>query len=121
MQFQQSYVYMITNTYETTLYIGVTSDLVKRVYQHRQGTYQGFTSKYKLDKLIYYEIFDNIENAIKREKQLKAGSREKKEMLIEHFNPSRNDLYGSILPGWGWFAGDCRALLRKARNDELRG
>jgi len=80
-----------------TLYIGVTSDLIKRVYEHKQGVADGFTKKYSLKKLLYYESFDNIEDAIQREKQLKHWNRDWKLQLIKEKNPELNDLYGAIL------------------------
>ena len=77
------YVYIITNSHNTTLYIGVTSSLRKRVYEHREKYFpDSFSAKYNLVKLVYYEGFTSIEEAIAREKQLKAGSRKKKEELI---------------------------------------
>lgn len=75
----------------------VTSNLVKRVYQHKNHLADGFTSKYNIDKLVYYEIFEDIKEAIKREKQLKGGSRKKKIQLIESVNPNWEDLYGQLL------------------------
>ena len=84
---------MMTNEYNTVIYIGVTSDLYKRVTEHKNKTFKGsFTDKYQLDKLVYYEVFHRIEEAIGREKQIKAGSRMKKFQLIESFNPGWDDL-----------------------------
>ena len=83
----------MTNKYNTVIYTGVTSNLIKRIYEHRQGLVDGFTKKYNIKKLVYYEVFDNIENAIIREKQIKAGSRKKKTDLIESTNPDFKDLY----------------------------
>ena len=82
----------MTNKNNTVIYIGVTSDLLKRVYQHKTKTYKGFTAKYNCDKLIYFEEFDDINLAIAREKQLKSGNRERKERLINAENPEWNDL-----------------------------
>lgn len=79
------------------MYVGITSDLVKRIYEHKNHLVDGFTKKYSLKKLVYYEIFENIENAILREKQIKGGSREKKLQLVEKENPSFEDLYQTIL------------------------
>lgn len=76
-----------------TLYIGVTSDLHKRIYQHKQKLVKGFTARYKLHKLLYYEVFDNIEDAIKREKQLKNWKRQWKLDLIKSMNSEFVDLY----------------------------
>lgn len=80
-----------------TLYTGVTSNLVKRVWEHKQKIVEGFTQKYNIDKLGYYEIFDDILKAIEREKQIKSGSRTKKIKLIESINPNWQDLYNTIL------------------------
>ena len=79
------------------MYTGVTSNLVKRVYEHKQKLVDGFTKKYNVDKLGYFEIYESIEQAIEREKQIKAGSRKKKIDLIEKENPSWKDLYSSII------------------------
>ena len=84
---------MLTNTNNTVLYTGVTSNIVKRIYQHRNGTFKySFSGKYALNKLVYYEVFLNIEDAIAREKQIKGGSRAKKENLIISINPNWYDL-----------------------------
>ncbi len=87
------YVYILTNHSDKVLYTGVTSNLVKRVYEHKEKMVEGFTKKYNIDKLVYYEEFDDIESAIEREKQIKAGSRKKKIDLIESMNPAYQDLY----------------------------
>ena len=87
----------MTNYNKTTLYIGVTNNLVRRVYEHKHKLVDGFTKRYNMTILVYYEVFDNIENAIIREKQLKAGSRQKKIDLINSLNPSWQDLYNSII------------------------
>ena len=87
----------MTNKHDTVIYTGVTSDLVKRVYQHKEGLMPGFTKKYNVKKLVYYEIADNIEVAIEREKQIKAGSRKKKIDLIKSKNPTFEDLYPNII------------------------
>ncbi len=94
---KQSYIYIMTNYNKTTLYIGVTNNLVRRVYEHKHKLVDGFTKRYNLTILVYYEVFDNIENAIIREKQLKAGSRQRKIDLINALNPNWNDLYNSII------------------------
>jgi putative endonuclease len=83
----------MTNKRNTVLYTGVTSSLKKRIYEHKEKLTPGFTKKYNINKLIYYEIFDNIYNALSREKQIKAGSRKKKIILVNSFNPTWNDLY----------------------------
>jgi len=77
----------------TTLYVGVTNDLIRRVFEHKEKLANGFTKKYNIVKLVYYEIFENIENAILREKQIKAGSRQKKLQLINSMNREWHDLY----------------------------
>ena len=89
---KKGYVYFMTNKNNTVIYIGVTSDLSNRVYQHKNKVYKGFTAKYNCDKLIYLEEFTNIVSAIKREKQLKAGNRKKKELLVQSQNPTWDDL-----------------------------
>lgn len=75
---QKGYIYLMSNKANTVIYTGVTSDLIKRVYQHKTKTADSFTKKYNVEKLVYYEIFEDITEAIKREKQIKAGSRKKK-------------------------------------------
>ena len=91
------YVYILFNKRNGTLYTGVTSDLVKRAYEHKSKFVDGFTKKYGVDKLGYYEVFDDIEEAIKREKAIKGGSRAKKIKMIESVNPAWNDLYERII------------------------
>ncbi|MFP4332994.1 MAG: GIY-YIG nuclease family protein, partial [Campylobacterales bacterium] len=90
---KQPCVYILTNKTNRVLYIGVTSDLSKRVYEHKNHLVKGFTSKYNVEKLVHYELYDDIEDAIKREKTLKGWKREKKNRLIEGVNPSYSDLY----------------------------
>ena len=90
------YVYLMTNRTDTVIYAGVTSDLVKRVYEHKQKLVEGFTKRYQVNKLVYYEIFDDIENAILREKQIKGGPRIKKLGLIQSMNPEFKDLYEEL-------------------------
>lgn len=88
------YIYILTNKNNSVLYIGVTSNLEQRIWQHRKGVFKNaFTSRYNVTKLVYYEEFLSIEDAISREKQLKAGSRKKKIDLIEKRNPEWKDLY----------------------------
>ena len=87
----------MTNKRNGTLYVVVTSDLIKRVYQHKTQHIKCFTSKYKCTDLVYYELFSDMENAIKREKQIKAGSRKNKLKLIEGKNKNWDDLYSSII------------------------
>lgn len=91
------YTYILFNKRNGTLYIGVTSNLVKRVYEHKNKLVDGFTKKYNIDKLGYYEIFEDIEEAIIREKKLKGASRKKKLELIEMNNPEWLDLYDEII------------------------
>lgn len=86
------YVYILTNYSETTFYIGVTGNLQRRIYEHKNKLVTGFSSKYKLYKLIYYETFNSIENAILREKQLKRWHREWKINLVKNKNPKFVDL-----------------------------
>jgi len=83
---KHSYVYILTNKNNTVLYTGVTADLSKRVWQHKEKFVEGFTKRYNLDKLVYYEAFEDINSAIAREKQIKGGSRLKKMRLIEGMN-----------------------------------
>lgn len=91
------YTYILFNKRNGTLYIGVTSNLLKRVFEHKNKLADGFTKKYNIDKLGYYEIFDDIEEAIIREKKLKGASRKKKLELIEMNNPEWLDLYDEII------------------------
>ncbi len=93
---KQAYVYIMTNKRNTVLYTGVTSNLIKRVYEHKEKLVEGFTKKYNIEKLVYYEVFDDITNAIMREKQIKAGSRKKKIELIESMNKDWKDLYEEL-------------------------
>ena len=91
-------VYIMTNQTHSTLYTGVTSDLKKRVYEHKNNVFpESFTSKYKTYKLVYFEGFHRIEAAIAKEKQIKAGSRSRKIQLITSFNPNWIDLYDDVL------------------------
>lgn len=96
MRTQGGYVYLMTNKIDTVIYTGVTGDLRKRAYEHREGLAEGFTKKYNVKKSVYYEIADNIESAIVREKQIKAGSRKKKIALIKSMNPALKDLYPEL-------------------------
>jgi putative endonuclease len=93
---KQYWVYIITNKNNTVLYTGVTRDLKKRVYEHRNKLAEGFSKRYNLTKLVYYEALGDPENAISREKQIKAGSRDKKMKLIAGMNPGMMDLYEGI-------------------------
>lgn len=89
---KQYCVYIMTNKQNAVLYTGVTNDLARRAYQHRNGLSGGFTSKYRVTKLVYYEVGTDIRAAIEREKQIKAGSRQKKLDLINEMNPEWQDL-----------------------------
>ncbi|MDP3726797.1 MAG: GIY-YIG nuclease family protein [bacterium] len=97
MDSKQYFVYIATNKTNTVFYTGVTNNLIRRVYQHKNKMVSGFTSKYNVSKLVYYEIFNYIDEAIKREKQIKAGSRAKKLKLIQATNPDFKDLYKEII------------------------
>jgi putative endonuclease len=86
----------MTNKNNSVLYAGVTNDLKRRVYEHKEKIIEGFTKRYNVDKLIYYEVFDDPNNAIAREKQIKGGSRKKKIELINSFNKEWRDLYEDL-------------------------
>ena len=88
--------YIIRNIHNTVLYTGITNNLVARIYYHKNKLVSSFSSKYNLNKLVYYEIFEDINLAIKREKQIKAGNRKRKINLILKFNPHWEDLYSSL-------------------------
>jgi putative endonuclease len=90
---KEYYVYILTNKNNHVLYTGVTNNLQRRVYEHKNKLFKGFTKKYNVNKLVYYEVTDDISAAIDREKQIKAGSRKKKLDLINDFNPEWTDLY----------------------------
>ena len=90
------YVYIITNKTDKVLYIGVTNNLERRIYEHKNKTVPGFTQKYNINKLLYFEHFENINDAIHREKQLKKWNRKWKEELINKDNPKWNELYNEI-------------------------
>jgi putative endonuclease len=91
------YVYIMTNKFNGTLYIGVTNDLIRRAYEHRNSLIDGFTKKYNLKVLVYFEVFDRIEDAILREKRLKKWNRQWKFELIEKSNPNWKDLYEELV------------------------
>ena len=91
------FVYILTNYSNTVLYTGQTHDLLTRVYHHREGLTDGFTKKYKVTKLVYYEVADDLNGALYREKQIKAYSRLKKISLIENMNPTWQDLSGELV------------------------
>ena len=91
------YVYIATNKLNTVLYTGITNNLIRRTYQHKNKMVSGFTSRYNVNKLVYYEVFHRIEDAIVREKQIKSGSRKKKEALINSINPKWKDMYEELV------------------------
>lgn len=94
---KNGYVYILTNKNNSVLYVGVTSNLEQRIWQHRTGKFpDSFTSRYNVKKFVYYELFISVEDAIVREKQLKAGSRQKKIDLINMSNPKWTDLFDTI-------------------------
>ena len=90
-------VYIVSNRRHGTLYVGVTSNLIQRIWQHKNKVSGGFTARYNLDKLMWYEMHESMESAIAREKQLKAGSRARKIRLIEAENPQWEDLYEEVM------------------------
>ena len=94
---KQFYVYIMTNNNDTVLYIGVTNDIIRRIYEHKNPLNKSsFTARYNIIKLVYYEIFEDSYSAISREKQLKGGNRNKKNELISGFNQTWMDLYDGI-------------------------
>lgn len=98
MKFERNYfVYIVTNFENKVLYTGVTNNLARRIQEHKEGKIEGFTAKYKLNKLVYHELFNYINDAISREKQIKGGSRKKKEELIISINPKWNDLFADLV------------------------
>jgi putative endonuclease len=93
---KQYYVYIMTNENNTVLYTGVTNDLPRRVHEHKNKLAKGFSKRYNITKLIFYEACDDIESAILREKQIKGGSREKKVQLVNSMNKEWSDLYETL-------------------------
>ncbi|HOG18726.1 MAG: GIY-YIG nuclease superfamily protein [Syntrophaceae bacterium PtaU1.Bin231] len=93
---KQYYVYILASKRNGTLYVGITSDLVKRIYEHKEGLTDGFTKLYRVHTLVHYEAFDDVVEAIAREKQLKKWNRKWKLELIEEKNPGWKDLYTDI-------------------------
>jgi putative endonuclease len=89
-------IYIMANQYNTVLYTGVTNNLKRRAWEHKEGLGSIFTSRYKTTKLIYYEVYENINLAIAREKQIKSGSRQKKLDLVNSFNPNWHDIFYEI-------------------------
>ncbi len=96
MRTKQPAVYIMTNKRNGTLYTGVTSDLLKRVHEHKNGLSAGFSRRYGCTRLVYFELFEDMTTAIAREKQIKAGSRQKKLAMIEGANPQWNDLTAQL-------------------------
>jgi len=93
MKLHVYYTYILTNKYNNVIYVGMTNDLPRRVFEHKRKLFPGFTSKYNVDKLVYYELFDFVELAIAREKQIKKYSKAKKHALIVIKNPDFVELY----------------------------
>lgn len=89
---QNNFIYILTNKNNTVLYTGVSSNIKQRIYDHKTKKHPGFTKKYNVDKLVYYERYNRIEEAIKREKQVKGWIRKRKEELINSINPNWEDL-----------------------------
>ena len=96
-RYKYYYVYIATNKTNTVLYTGVTNNLVRRMFEHREKLVPGFTEKYSVNKLVWFESYEDISEAIKREKQIKGGSRKKKLDLIKLLNPEFEDLYKQIV------------------------
>jgi putative endonuclease len=94
---KQYYVYILASRKYGTLYVGMTSDLIKRIYEHRQNFVEGFTKKYNVHTLVYYEVHNNIQEALIREKQIKKWNRKWKIRLIEEMNSEWKDLYNDIV------------------------
>ena len=93
---RQYYIYIMTNKTNREIYTGVTNDLKRRVYEHKNKLCEGFTKKYNVGKLVYYELCEDIESAILREKQIKGGSRQKKIDLVNSMNKEWRDLYDEL-------------------------
>ncbi len=91
------FVYILTNRHHSALYVGVTNDLVRRVHEHRTKTASAFTTRYNIDQLVFFEETSDVQAAIAREKQIKAGSREKKIALVNAINPDWRDLFDGLL------------------------
>ena len=95
--FKQYFVYILTNKKNGTFYIGITNNLLRRVYEHKAGIIEGFSTKYHLNKLVYFEVYEDVKNAILREKKLKRWHRMWKIELIEKINPEWEDLYKQLI------------------------
>ncbi len=113
------FVYMTTNYAETVLYIGVTSDLVGRIWEHQHGKGSKFTRKYHADRLLFYEHFGDVHAAIVREKQLKGWTRAKKESLIRTMNPTREDITYQLDPNWRRAVEGPSTPLHSAQDDKV--
>ena len=96
MEEKQYYVYIMTNQWNTVLYTGVTNDLKRRVYEHKTKLVEGFTKRYHVEKLVFYDLSEDVASAILREKQIKGGSRSKKIALVNGVNPGWKDLYDDL-------------------------
>ena len=94
---KQAHVYILASARNGTLYVGVTSQLVQRIWQHKNHVFEGFSQRYKVDQLVWFEPHESMEAAILREKQIKSGSRKRKLGLIETMNPGWRDLYEDML------------------------
>ncbi|QBY03996.1 GIY-YIG nuclease family protein [Thalassotalea sp. HSM 43] len=94
---KQPAIYILSNDTNKVIYVGVTSNLIQRIYQHKQKLDKGFSKRYNLDKLVYFEIYDDMESALYREKRLKRWQRNWKERLIRKVNPEWKDLYQELL------------------------
>ncbi len=94
---KEYYIYLLTNQNLNVLYTGVTNNLIRRVYEHKNKMVDGFTKQYNVDRLVYYETYSEIYDAITREKQIKKWSRKKKNDLINQMNPQWGDLYETLL------------------------
>lgn len=97
MNKKQYYIYILSNFTRTVLYTGITDNLIRRVWEHRNDLVKGFSQKYQVHSLLYYEVFEDPESAIEREKQIKSWNRKRKEELITKFNPGLVDIYNDII------------------------
>lgn len=97
MNKKQYYIYILSNFTRTVLYTGITDNLIRRVWEHRSDLVKGFSQKYQVHSLLYYEVFEDPESAIEREKQIKSWNRKRKEELITKFNPGLVDIYNDII------------------------
>jgi len=111
---KQYYVYIMTSDANTVLYTGFTGDLLKRVWEHKEKVVESFTRRYNVKKLVYFETTENVDSAILREKQIKAGSRKKKMELVDSVNPHWKDLWAELTgetpsPGKTWKSSEIAA------------